>query len=771
MRTRKPPLGGLVLLLAFPPAVGSLSTASAAVEVVVYPVTGPASSSAACSGEAAGGPVIVQAIPNPSEGIQPSKIERRLHPPASLTLSLDPSFSWSISAILEGCWAPSVELEAGLREPQTVELPLWPLGRLEGTVRWPKGHPPPAALEARFEPVPLAANAETSSPRVPRGTVPCSITDVRWSCELPSGNLDIRLTAGDYAPHYVWGVEVLPGKATQIGEVLFKEGASLAGWATRAGPAGHQPIVIELRPELLGAEETPAGRRMEGRVRRTTTNQRGFFQLKGLTSGDYSLTARAEDSFSPRRISSLRVEAPEEYLLDQPVTLELRPRLEVGVFPLTDADLQPWKVTLERELALSSLTAPVAETETDLDGWAAFDRLEQGRYVFSIYDSRGNRHDREAVELISGEHRVQAELKTVPVHGVISSGKRPMARRLVFLTLDGAGKSTFESDDGGVFSGYLAQEGSWRVEVQPAEGRGKLFLFEWMEIERLSDGVAHVTIELPDTRLFGEVRNEDDEPVSPALVTVFRDDLPLAQVWSQEDGSFEIVGLEPGTVHLKAEAPGQRESPLVTETIKSKGDSGPAHLTLGRKMVLEVHVSSGGRPVAGARVRYFNEAAFVQGEAVAGPNGETSLTLPRGVSFLDVAVLAPGLPAKIGRYTVPEGASPRWNLTMDSSGGQLTIALGNEPLSLLHDGGSLPIWNLLFPSGSQPPRELDRQTGELVLELEGGEYALCEGQEGDRRCVGGFLPPQGSLRLEAPSANAVGRAAPRPGSRSLGALR
>jgi hypothetical protein len=285
-------------------------------------------------------------------------------------------------------------------------------------------------------------------------------------------------------------------------------------------------------------------------------------------------------------------------------------------------------------------------------------------------------------------------------------------------------------------------------------------------VEVPDESRARIDLEIPDTELIGEVVDADGRPAAGATVRAVgvrgEDDASIqAEASADDEGRFRITGLEAGTYGVGARS-GGAESGMMEITLSEDLDPPELRLVLREEFQLSGRVSSGGSPVAGARV--------VTWPALAGSAGATlkqTYTGPTGFFDVEVAgepgvfhflVSAPGFAVHLG--AAQASAGDLVELTLDAHPGALILDLavlrGSSVLS--HGGTFFPVQGFLrFAFPGQPPRV----TGDtLVIQgVEPGEYALCDtramlaaGGATEESCTSGVLAPYGELRLSAPPA-------------------
>lgn len=661
--------------------------------------------------------------------------------PTRLDLPFRSEEGWSFELIAEGCWSQPLRTAAAGGEHAVPghELVLWPTGRLVGRIELPNGEPR-EPLGARFAPP-----AQGSPDAGPAGEVICSSDSSSFECELPATELDVRLGLPGFAPHYLWEVPVEAAKRRDVGILRMVPGASVAGRVEWSGDP--EEVTVTLTPEVLGVPPPAVGRRLGSRSIDVGVDRRGHFQIMGLAAGSYVAGARAGERAASIARDGIVIEEAVEVYLDEPLRIEPPAAVQVFVSPAFDDLWEPWTVTLQRELPGSSFVETVTSAVTDADGSVELIVAAPGFHHLLVADSRGDRLHRGTLELRGRPVRVDVEIAAVVVRGEVERGGEPLEARLLF-TSGGGERTELHTDADGRFSGRLGAEGSWMVEVSPKAGPSRRLLGRRVEVVRGEDGVAWVPIELPATRLAGSVEDEEGEIVPRALVSAFRGDRPLAQVWSDDGGIFELDGLEPGLVTLRAESRDGRQSEVVRVDLEEDESAEPLALIVSPSLRLPLEIRFQGLPVAGARIRYFMPGGSVQGEVTTGPSGRAELLLPPRTAAVDIVALAARLPTRILRLRLhPQQArQPTARIDLPSEPGTLLVPVERQRRRIVFGGEvELMISNLLRPSGSDPPAEFDAAAGVLTFHIGEGRYGLCDDERS--RCTEGNLAPGGVLDL------------------------
>lgn len=645
---------------------------------------------------------------------------------------------WTVALRSAGCWsAPRSVTPVGTE--RELEIVVWPTGTVAGSLDLPPEAESTGTLSASFH-----DTSESTSGHGAQGEVTCVRDGAVFECELPATALDVRLTLPGFAPHYLWEVAIEAARSRDLGRVRMVPGASVAGRVEWSGDP--EAVSVTLARDLLGVPPPGLGRRLEMTSSEAGIDARGRFQITGLAAGTYSAIATSEEGGSSLPWDGIVLEEGAEVYLDEPLRIRPPTTVEIVVSPAFDHRLEPWTVTLEREIPGSTYLEPVISAPTEADGSIELTGARPGIHHVYVDDSQGARMHSGAVELLGQRPvRIEVEIAAVVVRGKVIRGGAPYEARLIFANGRGE-RAEILTDAEGVFSGFLADEGTWMIEVLPASGSSRRLLGTSVEVLRGEDGVAWVPIELPGGSVAGVVEDEEGEPVDRALVTLVREGRLLGQAWS-ENGRFALDGLTPGAALLRAESESGQQSETMSIEVEEDQQS-ELTLVVSPSLRLPVAVRYQGLPVAGARIRYSTPDGSVQREITSSPSGRAELVLPPRTGVVDVVALAARLPTRILRLRV-NGESPRLGtvrIDLPSAPGTLLVPIERRRQRIVFGGEvELMIWSLLSPSGSAPPAELDPTAGIFTIQIGEGRYALCDAEMS--HCTEGNLAPGGVLDL------------------------
>ncbi len=663
-----------------------------------------------------------------------------------------PAGVWRLSTRLpNGWWAGPREITV-TAEPRSVEVPIFPTGALTGRVKVDKGQPAVTSIRVLFRP--SAPDAEE-----PVGEALCDVLDSRWKCDLPAGKLDLRLHAAAYVSHYLWGAGIQPSHPHDLGELLFRRGASLVGKVAFAAHVKKQALssaLLMLAPKGAVQSATPSQTHTLTRV--TRPNVKGFFQFADVPPGDYVLMAKATGVASDRR--TIRVIAEREAELRDSLILDTPKSVELTLFPALDPALKPWRGEVLEVREEGRRREPLSESASDGHGRWRAEGLRSGQYVVSIKSSSGDSWKEEEIVVEGADITRAVTIPMVTVEGVVTMAAKPLPAALTFSGPNGASLRLQSAEDGS-FMGALPFEsgGSWAVTVTSAP----------LHIRRTIDPVglrlnaegtrAHADIDLPALSIAGKVVDEEGKPVARAIVTAV--DLAvngeMTQMNTEQSGAFLISGLSTGKYRVHAESYLHESDPVELDPSEDPGRE--LTLVVKENPQFRVGVLSDSGPVVGARVWGVStdraqEMLYPRPTDV---NGIATLLLRPGTQELDVYVAAPGFPLRTLHRHIDE--SRLLVRVGQIRGGNLRIRLPNfehrdDRGFVIHDGAVFG--SFLFGI----VRDMRTDPVDVTLaDIEAGQYAVCfvpgdargslrAGSLPPDRCRAGQLDPGGELLLD-----------------------
>jgi hypothetical protein len=678
-----------------------------------------------------------------------------------LSLVLPAGSVWEVAGEVPGFWVRRQTLAIGpAGSPTRVNLALWPLGTISGTVTLQdQKSPPPRSLRVETVAVPAFLNR----PPVPPGALDCPLDEQgRWSCALPAAVFDLVLSSPGWTPAYRWAVEVKGGKSTNLGVIDLARGASVAGWVAVDGGALSEDCVVRLAPLVSQSADLRTAIDLDRTATERPVRRDGFFQVTGVSPGTYSIEMR-QPGFSPAVLSPVQVDPAAETFLREPLILERPLALAFEIEPPLDWLGRPWRAQVIRD-TLARLDPVVFEGPAHAEGRFEVPDQAAGRFHVTILDSLGNKVWSQRNLTVTGPPDAvqRLHLDFVDVEGTARMGQEPLTGVLWFGGKNATLSIKMETDTEGRFFGVLPRDGVWPVEIETAQPGLRRMVR--VDVQASRTGKATVDLRLPNTRVFGRVLDETGKPAQRATVFAEGEGLPqMAQ--AGEAGTFELWGLQEGLLRLAAEAP-TGVSETVFTTLAEGRDVGPVDLRLRRLERHQGSVSAAYGPVPGAEVLVSAFPVAVGGAAgTSGTDGTFSVQLAPGVEQVVAAVAAPGFPLQVFGPLAPDAL----RLHLGDQSGDLELVVPVQPAELIaknltffvFSGAHMVPFGLVSQwAGSQGETWVEGERVSLrVPRMAPGEYRFClvprlaevtfSGSlpEAGATCDTGQLAPGGQLSL------------------------
>lgn len=475
-------------------------------------------------------------------------------------------------------------------QPASIELNLVPAGRIESNVDELAGQ---VHLELAL--VPPRAIRETPLFRKYHGQ--CSQLGGKVTCVVPAGLLDLRLSQLGLIPRYFWSIEIPANGQVDLGNLKFAKGASVAGWVVNPTDEKIDGIEVVASPRAMGFAKPSTEARAELRAVATRTNERGFFQLGGLAPGFYELSARGSHADLSGKAEAEVQESAETRIAS---AIEILPPIvvELRISPAMDPYAQPWSVQLGKVVG-NSIPSLEKVVLGDSGTWSLFPQ-GAGTFDLTVMDSRGSSWHSAELDLFHGHEPLFVDIERFEVEGRVRRGDEPVTTRIVFGSTQGAVQLEMQSDEDGIFAGFLPRSGAWQVDLAGEKEEDGFQTVGEVEVEpKPGSSRAFVEIQLPDTLLKGRVIQRG-QPVEEAQVMVLRvgdKSRREGQARTNAAGEFQIRGLEPGGVIVRA-----IQGDLASEWLEVEIAKEPGHeifIDLTEKILLDGQVLSGGQPIYG----------------------------------------------------------------------------------------------------------------------------------------------------------------------------
>ncbi len=378
--------------------------------------------------------------------------------------------------------------------------------------------------------------------------------DGSFSVDLPAGAYELELTAGDTG-HRRIEVQGAAGESLDLGFVS----AAPTAWARGhvLNQDDYKPVagasVSYTRPSKFG----PLIASTMGNIATVTTDDEGYFEVHGLELGTSTLRVRAE-GFAYR---NLHVEAPVIQGVDLGVV-----ELSRGRRIIVRSDVDDGMVTLD-----SGRTGLQEDRlkRTLIEGRAEFTAVPEQPFAVLVHED-GDPVCEEQEESAEGDEVITCNRSAARVTGFVTRGGRPGGGTLLWTRVQETQlPEGFLRHRAGPFIRTEVVASTQSLELQASlesDGRYNLEAVlpgEWEVIwAPLSGGIQDArSVTVPKARtavldfrydsisIEGQVLYPDGQPVALASVTAFPS---RRTVGTNQDGRFEILGLEPGLHQLRA---------------------------------------------------------------------------------------------------------------------------------------------------------------------------------------------------------------------------
>ncbi len=623
---------------------------------------------------------------------------------ASVPLTIS-EFPAEVVPIAKGCWVGSLQVAVEPEDPIRVEM--WPAAIVLGGLAFEKKSESPQTI--------------TGTLLDPRGGGPemvaCELNDRIWRCVVPAGRLfQLQVAIDDFAPLFVWDVNVAPEATLDSGIQTLVRGAAVTGRAMldRAHPAGNARIRMS---PLAAGYQSDSDRAVK--ARETRSNAGGHFQITGLEPGVYRIVSTIKER-GDAVIESLELRAGEHLQLREPLLHAELAELVVLLTPPVSSSQTPWSVELlrpgDRDMELISVTKGAAS----VDGYWSRTGLQPMQYQLRVIGPQGSRLVARDVVLRGGREQITIDVSAIRMTGKVLAGDKGVVAELTFDNNGRSVKTT--SDDEGVFTAEFPVAGLWRPRV--AVGRTRLRL---EPVEIADPPTNELLLRLPGGGVEGKVFDDHGKAAVNAGVSL-KGVGTMPSTSSDENGKFLLIGVEAGEYTIEA---------ALGEDLAA----GPSPVTIAKDEITEVDLrleawrevtgvvtTASGAPASGAVVRNFDPLTGLLDDVFADARGVFSFKVKPRSSTIDLIVLPPPAPIAMRQIAMGNRRVVSANVQLAPVGTKLRIYIPKTPpwpTLTGADGVTRSLGLLLMPLFE---RRLWRELvdGGFNFYLEAGPYRLCD---------------------------------------------
>lgn len=657
---------------------------------------------------------------------------------------------WILTVDDDAYWAEAIVLESVAGRVSLASLEVFATADARGSLGVRAGSDLPAQLEATFE-ISRAGSPPVGGQPGAGGRVVCPIRANEWTCRLPVGRLDLRLSLPSFADSFYWGVE-LPPRGLTLPETVLHDGSSVFGWVLSESSLAVEQALVTLSPDA-GPLTDYQGSQL--RWATASTDGRGFFHLAGVPPGQYRLNASRAGALAEGR--TVTVGTDRAVPLEEPLVLYEPRELEVFVDPPTDPLGGAWQLDLHPTWS-NALTPGRVGVEVEENGYAAVTALAPGVYAVALRDHAKDSWWAGTFEVNATAPPLLVSVDAVSVEGRIRLGDEPLAAAVTFHR---AGlQRTLSSDSDGSFAGILPSAGRYDVAVEAAEPNVR-HSKQGVEVEARD---ARLDIQIPATRIFGTVADADGRSPATSIVTVSGNGAETFQE-VVVGGSFEVVGVPEGSATLGAQGGGLRSDVIRVDV--SEEEDREVLLILRERRTLHLRVSGPtGLGIAGAGVTArWEGAAELLPLSVTDGDGRVEIAASPDVRYVTVAIEPPGFAYRQVTLPVPEdgemvvGVAPERGALVIEPPAAYSPLWGGPQILLVHGAAVVPAGALAQWAHANGGSIGDAAGEWTIPAVEPGPYEAClaPGVEiwrlasGVRlpewACVAGDLSVGGSLTL------------------------
>jgi hypothetical protein len=637
----------------------------------------------------------------------------------------------NVVPVAKGCWAPTLHVSADSVVPLAVEM--WPAATVGGGISFERKTEEPRMIAGSFFEPSVDRHSEVVACEFESGKM--------WRCSVPAGRpLHLKVAIDDFAPLFMWDLNVQPGTVLDTGVHTLVRGASVAGRAVLDHGRPGANANVRILP-LTAGHQGATDRKAKGRQTRTSAS--GYFQLTGIEPGVYRLVSTI-DGRGDAVIESVELRAGEHLELREPLLHAELASLAVFLLPPVSSEQKTWSVELLRRGEKEYELVSVASGPASVDGYWGKTGLQPASYQLRVLDPRGSRVVARDIVLRGGREQLAIDVSMIVATGKVRSGDKGIAADLTF---DLEGRSVkARSDESGAFSADFPVAGLWKPSVTVDESKVQLD-----PIEITSPQEKALNLQIAGGGVRGKVVDESGHGVANILVTLGRGIRQVSRAYSAENGEFHIIGVNAGEYSISAEAEDTFGGPLPLTV--AEDETAEVELRLESwKEVTGVVTTASGAAASGAVVRNMDSTTGILEDTIADGRGAFSFRVKPHSSTIELIVLAPPYPIAMRQLSISERRTMSANVQLAPTGSRLRVYILRSPpwpALTAPDGVTRSLGLLLMPLfGRGIWREL--VDGGYNFFMEPGPYVICG--DGTPRCR--------RLQLEAQAETVVNFAVP-----------
>jgi len=664
--------------------------------------------------------------------------------------------NWRVHTVVDGFFSVDSVVHID-RDDQKITIPVWRTARVRGSLVVAKDETIPATLTARW-----SASDPGGAVIPPDGAVACAIDKNAFSCDIPQGQMNLRLRAPTYITHFRWNIDVA-ATGLDVGALALLHGASIVGRVatSRGVPSSTLDTRVFIRPVIYDGTQ-----KREALLTATARPDNGFFEFNGVAAGDYLIGAMRGKLRSREVQVSVRGTAESE--MNSALVLETPRKLRVAIDPATDPEGKTWKVSLSTFRTERAMDAP-RQAFADKDGVSTWDELLPTRYRLSIGSHLSGTSLSKEIDLQDGAAELSVSIPSTSVQGTVRLGTEPISGVLTVGGRNAPVSVPLDVAEDGSFSGTVPfdPKSEWRVAFDstspPIQSTLSVLPGEIVEGE---GGGWRLDVELEGWGIGGNIVDAEGKAVTKAIIDIASMDgqQPVMQVHPAGDGSFSIFGLAPGTYRLAAKTFSRESSDMVAVHVGKDEPSAEVKLIVTPDDEIRGRVLAMSGPVGGAQVgAYATDKSWILSvPSMSAPDGSFGVPLPSGTREVDFVVAPPGFPLKMLHMAVRHEPL---TVTLDPNAGSLELDVPELSDStdapqgvLVHRGAVLGVISFLSTREMIIHPGSGAGTSHLSIPMmEPGDYALCavplrnvnalRASLPPKDCVFGTLAPFGSLHL------------------------